>query len=245
MKNSSIASTDAIFAAAPVALPRSYRMSAKGARGEIYLYGDVGDEWFGGVTAKQFADDLKALGAVSDIDLRINSYGGNVFDGLSIYRLLVEHKARIVVHVDGVAASIASIIAMAGDEIRIAEAGQMMIHNAWGIGIGEASDLRRMADLLDTTTASLRDVYVARTGMDADEVSRLMDAETWFPASEAVEKGFATTVAENLRIAAKFDPSKHRFRNAPTAVVGTPNADAMRDRIARMKVKMQRQRRAV
>ena len=98
-----------------------YRISAKGAdRAEILIYEDVGEGWFGGVSAKQFADDLKALGAVSTIDVRINSYGGDVFEGFAMYRQLVEHKARIVVHVDGVAASIASVIAMAGNEIEIA-----------------------------------------------------------------------------------------------------------------------------
>ena len=101
-----------------------------GDEAEILIYEDVGEGWFGGVTAKQFADELKALGSVKTINLRLNSAGGDVFDGLAIYRRLVDHPAKIVSHIDGLAASIASVIAMAGDEIRISESGFLMIHNA-------------------------------------------------------------------------------------------------------------------
>src|SRR6478609_6695251 len=114
-----------------------YSIKAKGTTaGEIYIYEDVGDSWFGGVTAKQFAADLKELGPVQTLDVRINSGGGDVFDGLAIYRQLVDHPAKVVSHIDGFAASIASIIAMAGDEIRISEAGFVMIHDAWGVAVG-------------------------------------------------------------------------------------------------------------
>jgi ATP-dependent protease ClpP protease subunit len=110
-----------------------------GVIGEIYLY-----DWFGdGVTAKQFADDLKALGNVKTIDLRINSEGGSVFDGKAMYSLLNEHKAKIIVHIDGLAASAASFVAMAGDEIEIAEGGFVMIHNAYMVAMGDARELRR------------------------------------------------------------------------------------------------------
>jgi ATP-dependent Clp protease protease subunit len=110
-----------------------YRMVARGTdRAEIYLYGTVGADWFGeGVTAKQFAADLKGLGKVKTIDLRINSDGGSVFEGKTIYSLLAEHPAKVITRIDGLAASIASLIAMAGDEIHIAEGGFVMIHNAW------------------------------------------------------------------------------------------------------------------
>lgn len=222
-----------------------YSMKAKGkSEAEIILYGDVGDSWFGGVTAKQFADDLKAVGKVDTINLRINSAGGDVFDGLTIYRLLVDHPARVVTHIDGLAASIASVIAMAGNEIRISESGFLMIHNAWGISIGQADDMRTMADLLDKTTGSIRDVYVARTGNEAAPVEKWMDEETWFTAAEAVENGFADSVSESLRIAARVDPAKHRFRHPPKAIAGTPNLDAARQRIARMKTQLARRRAA-
>lgn len=233
-------STDMILASAPGLIPAAYRFNAKADEAEIYIYGDIGDSWFGGVTAKQFADDLKAAGSVSKISLRINSFGGDVFQGLTMYRLLVEHKAKVTVHIDGMAASIASIIAMAGDEIMIAEAAQLMIHEAWALAMGNAADLRQMADLLETTSASLRDVYVARTGIGAEEVAKMMSDETWMTATVAVERGFADKVAENLRVAAKYDPAKHKFKNAPAALAGTPNVDAARARIAQMKARIQR-----
>lgn len=197
-----------------------YRISAKGAdRAEILIYEDVGEGWFGGVSAKQFADDLKALGAVSTIDVRINSYGGDVFDGFAMYRQLVEHKARIVVHVDGVAASIASVIAMAGDEIEIAAPGFVMVHDAWGLGVGNAAELRSVADRLETISGAIADVYVARTGKPAATVRGWMTAETWFTADEAVAAGLATKVAENAtRLAAAFNPAMHRFARMPSAL---------------------------
>lgn len=198
-----------------------YSIKARADAAEIYIYEDVGEGWFGGVSAKQFADDLKALGSVSQIDVRLNSYGGEVFDGLAIYNQLKEHPARIVSHVDGVAASIASVIAMAGDEIRIAEAGFLMIHNASGLAIGDARTMRQMADVLDTVTGSIADVYVARTGVAQGEVRDLMDAETWFTGQEAVDKGFATELVENMRVAAHVEISaRHKFSKIPLALTG-------------------------
>jgi ATP-dependent protease ClpP protease subunit len=218
-----------------------YSMQAKGnAEAEIYIYGDVGDDWFGGVTAKQFADDLKALGKVDRISLRINSAGGDVFQGLTIYRLLVDHPATVVAHIDGMAASIASVIAMAATEINIAESAFLMIHNAWGFAIGNADDMRTMASLLDKTTGSIRDVYVARTGKSSDQVKKWMDAETWFTAQDAVDNGFATAISANMKLAARVDLSKHRFQKLPDAMAATPNADSMRERLARMKAKYDR-----
>lgn len=229
-----------------------YSIKAKGTTaGEIYIYEDVGEGWFGGVTAKQFATDLKALGPVQTLDVRINSGGGDVFDGLAIYRQLVDHPARVVSHIDGFAASIASVIAMAGDEIRISEAGFVMIHDAWGLAVGSAADMRQMADLLDTTSGSITDVYVARTRAQRPDVRQWMEAETWFTGAEAVEHGFADSVEENLKVAAKFDPAKHKFRHAPAALAPTPvvsavspiarpNFETASETVARMKARFGR-----
>jgi ATP-dependent protease ClpP protease subunit len=198
--------------------PAGYRMAKNGKRGEIYLYGVIGASWFGdGITAKQFSDDLKALKGVDGIDLRINSEGGDVFDGKAMYTLLRDHGAEITVHIDGLAASAASYIAMAGDDIRISEAGFMMVHNAWGGAVGNAEELRRLASLLDTIDGTIRDVYAARTGLPAETVAELMAAETWMTAAEAKEKGFADTVVENLKIAA-FVRDDFRYRNTPAAL---------------------------
>lgn len=176
---------------------------AKGAkRAEIMLYGDVGEGWFGGISAANFAKELRGLGDLDEIDMRINSIGGDVFDGTAIYRLLVDHKAKVTTHIDGTAASIASIIAMAGDEILIGESASMMIHEAWGIAAGNAADLRGLADRMQRETENMADIYAARSGKKAGHWLELMAAETWFYGDEAVKAGLATEVVENLRIAA-------------------------------------------
>lgn len=198
-----------------------YRMAKRSdAKAEIYLYGVIGGDWFGdGVTAKQFADDLKALGNVSQIDLRINSEGGNVFDGKTMYSLLVDHKANVTVHIDGLAASAASFIAMAGNEIRIAEGAFVMVHNAWGVCVGSDDDMRRYADLLGTVSGTIADVYVSRTKNTMDKVKKWMRDETWFTAKEAVAAGFADKMVDNLKVAASIkltDPD--RYKHLPAAL---------------------------
>lgn len=225
-----------------------FSVKARGkAEADILIYEDVGESWFGGVSAKQFAADIKGLGAVETINVRLNSYGGDVFDGLAIYRQLVEHPARVVAHVDGIAASIASIIAMAGNEIRIAEAGFLMIHDAWGVAIGNAADMREVADRLETVTGSLTDVYVARTKQDRGAIRDWMQAETWFTAAEAVEHGFADSMVENMRAAARLDPARHKFRNPPAALAAPaspvrPAYEAAAAKIARLAAQRANQR---
>lgn len=186
---------------------------------EILIYEDVGAGWFGGVSAKQFADDLKALGNVDRIDVRINSYGGDVFDGYAIYQRLVQHDAKVTTYVDGVAASIASVIAMAGDEINIAEGGWIMIHDAWGMGVGNAASLRDLADRLDAVTAQLAKVYVDRSGQSMDQVRAWMAEEKWFDSASAIDARLATSMSENLRMAARVGaPERYGFRHAPESL---------------------------
>lgn len=216
-----------------IEITRGYRMVNRSAdRGEIYLYGVVGTDFFGdGVTAKMFADDLKKMGNVKTIDLRINSEGGDVFAGKSMYTLLAEHPAKVVVHIDGLAASAASFIAMAGDEINIAEGAFVMIHDAYGVSFGRAEDMRSYADLLDTVNGTIRDVYSARTKQPDDKIKKWMKDETWFTGKEAVTNGFADKVVENLRVAASVrDPSK--FKNLPSALL--PRRAAAMAEIARL-----------
>lgn len=202
-----------------------YSMKARGAEADVFIYEDVGAGWFGGVSAKQFAADLKALGAVDTIHVRINSYGGEVFDGVAIYQQLVEHPAKVIVHIDGVAASIASVIAMAGDEIQISQAGFMMIHEASGGLCGFADEHRKMANLLDTITATILDVYVQRTGQEADAIREWMKEEKWFTAQEAVELLMADSIVENLRVAAHADPRRHGFKHLPPSLVNSAVQD--------------------
>src|ERR1019366_1254050 len=153
------------------------------------------------------------------IDLRINSPGGNVFEGLTIYNLLASHPAKVAVHIDGLAASIASVIAMAGNTIEIADNGMLMIHNAWGVGIGQASDLRKTASVLDSVTGNIAGIYAKRASApDLGEIQDLMDAETWMTASEAKDCGLVDCIVDNMAIAAcAFDPKRFKFKNTPKA----------------------------
>jgi ATP-dependent protease ClpP protease subunit len=218
MKNLNIPPRIAMAVTPLVKAPAGYRMRARGEKGEIYLYGLIGQDWFGdGVTARQFAKDLKELGAVNAIDLRINSEGGSVFEGQTMYSLLVEHKAKVTAYVDGLAASAASFIAMAAEEIKIASGGFMMIHNAHSRMAGTADDFRREADLLDTVNGTIRQKYVDRTGADEAKVKKWMDDETWFNGQEAVDAGFADTVMPNLKVAACVN-NPAAYKNLPAAL---------------------------
>lgn len=202
---------------------------------EMYLYADIGDSgWGSGISARQVIDELKALGKIDALNVRINSIGGDVFDGNAIYNALSRHPARIIVDIDGMAASIASVIAMAGDEIRIAKNAMMMIHDPWAMAAGSADDLRKRADLLDQAKTGLVSAYADRTKADAGKISEMMSDETWFTAAEAVEFGLADTVTEELRMAAKFDPA--RFKRAPKNLLTeqAPPANIYRAKIAEL-----------
>lgn len=195
--------------------------------GEITIYGYISeyDWWEEDVTPQQFNEDLASLGDVDELAIRINSGGGSVTAGVAIHSMLKRHKAKVTVYIDGWAASIASIIAMAGDRIVMGKGSMMMIHNPSSGAWGEAKDLRKQADVLDQVRESLLDVYESRTGKSRDEITDLLDAETWFTASQAVENGFADEVEESLPVVASmrngqaffngvgFDFSK--FKNAP------------------------------
>lgn len=226
-------------AAAGEPADRKYRVLAKGkSEAEIYLYGEVGDELFGGVSSARFAEDLVALGNVDKIDLRIDSVGGDVWQGMAIYRLLADHPARVVAHVDGIAASISSAIAMAASEITIGEASMMMIHEPWARATGGEEKMLKTAALLRKMTGTIRDVYVARTGNSATDVKAWMAAETWFSADEAVVHGFADAISGNIRLAAAaVDPKRFPYMNTPAALIAKPNLAALRDRVAKMKAK--------
>ena len=179
-------------------------------KGELYLYGEISDtSWFGDeVTPAQFQKDLAKLGDIKDLDVFINSPGGDVFAGITIYNILKRHNANITVHVDGIAASSASIVAMAGDKIIMPKAATMMIHNAWSIGWGNKAKMRALADELERLDGQLADIYSARTGKDAKMVGTWMDAERWMSGDEAFADGFADEIEENKQIAACTDAEK-------------------------------------
>jgi ATP-dependent protease ClpP protease subunit len=189
---------------------------------EIRIYDSIG--WWG-VTASDFAAELDKVDA-SEIVLRINSSGGDVFDGFAIFNLLRDHPATVRTIVDGFAASIASIIALAGDTVEIHEAAVVMIHDPWGVGIGNAEELRQLADVLDKTIASpMAKIYAAKMDLETQEVRDLMASETWYTGEEAVEAGFADTLLTTSEPPeANADARSARdlsgFRNPPASLTG-------------------------
>jgi ATP-dependent Clp protease protease subunit len=181
--------------------------------GEVFLYDDIGGGFFGGIGAKDVVAQVNALGKIDTLNVRINSAGGDVFEGLTIYNFLNKHPARVTVDIDGLAASIASIIAMCGEEIHMAENAMMMIHDPFTMMAGTAEDFRKQADMMDQVKGNMVGIYQARTKTEHAKIAAMMSEETWLKASEAVQFGFADAVTENLQIAAKFDPT--RFKNTP------------------------------
>jgi ATP-dependent protease ClpP protease subunit len=209
--------------------------NARADGGEIYLYGMIGSGgWFSDgseISAAQFQKDLKALGPIKTLDVGINSEGGDVFDGKTIYTLLQQHPAKVTVHVDGLAASAASFIAMAGDVIEIAESAFMMIHQASAIARGCASDLRKTADLLDAVDGTMADVYAARSKCPAADVKQMMADETWMDGKTAVARGFADSLVPNMAVAAAVRDAT-KFRHLPAAL--RPNRAAAAAAMSKM-----------
>jgi len=181
------------------------QVRASGAkRAEVLIHEAIGENWFGnGLTSKKFAADLQALGDVDEILVRINSPGGAVFDAISIYNTLKAHGANIEVLVEGLAASSASFIAMAGSTIRIGKGAMFMVHNPWTAAVGDADDMRDVADMLDKVGESLVDIYQARTKLPRAEIRKIMDAETWLTADESIKQGFADELAGDDAAAAR------------------------------------------
>jgi ATP-dependent Clp endopeptidase proteolytic subunit ClpP len=171
---------------------------------EIWIYADIGESWWDEtVSAKSLVKELAALEA-DQITVRINSYGGSVSDGIAIYNALRRHKASVTVCVDGIAASIASLIAMAGDRVEIAENAQMMLHAPWGVVMGNAAELRDRADMLDKWAESMAASYARKTGKTEDQVMAwLQDGKDhWFTAAECVAEGLADEAVAAMPIAA-------------------------------------------
>lgn len=201
-----------------------YQLRNEGSTAELLLYGSIGEDWFGdGISAKQVLKDIAEV-AGKPLDVRINSGGGDAFEGVAVFNALDRREGGTTVYVDALAASAASVIAMAGDSIYMAPGSQMMVHNPWTFAYGEASELRRLAEVLDGVRDSLVDIYQLRTARPKDDIQALMDAETWMTADQAVSEGFATEIDEDApRIAAAAIP-KGRYRNAPELPVSDRDA---------------------
>lgn len=198
---------------------------------DVLIYDYIG---WGGVTAADFAKELQAIKAKT-INVRVNSPGGDVFDGLAIYNSLKAHGAQVHVRVDGVAASIASIIAMAGQSITMGESAFFMVHHPWAFAIGNAADMREMAATLDKIGESLASIYASRTKATKEQVLAWMDAETWFNAEEAKAAGLADAVQgsdhEAAQARARFDFSSYAkvpaALAAPVPSTTEPDADSL------------------
>lgn len=165
--------------------------------GELWIYDIIGEDWWtgGGVTAQKVIDALAQLKGVATLNVFINSPGGDTFEGKTILTNLQRFEGEVVVHVDGVAASAASFIAMAGDRIVMAPHANMMIHEASSIAFGRAEDMRAKAELLDLQNSDMAAIYAARTKRPAPEMLEMMSAETWMSAQQAVDNGFADEIA--------------------------------------------------
>ncbi len=207
----------------------------------LRLYDPI-DSWGGvwGVSAKEFAASLDALGEVTEIRLHINSPGGEVFEGVAIANLLRQHPACVVAVVDGLAASAASFIACAADETVMSPNTQLMIHDAWGLCVGNAADMRELADLLDRLSENVASIYHEKAGETVQFWREAMLAETWYSADEAVTAGLADSVQGD---ASKDDPAafdlsvfKYQGREqapAPTTAVVTETPELVKDEAQR------------
>lgn len=198
---------------------RRFDVQAAADVAEIDLYDEIG---YWGVTAAAFRKTLNSIKSPS-ISLRINSPGGDVFDGIAMFNDLLDHPADVTVQITGLAASAASVIAMAGDRVEIAPNAFIMIHNAWALAIGDRNDMAQMGDILGQIDGALAETYAARTGEPVDDMAALMDAETWMKGEAAVDEGFAdATTGDAVAASAHFDLSI--FHKTPAELRTAPSA---------------------
>ena len=165
---------------------------------DLYIYGDITSyKWDESDTsAWGFKQELEELGDIAELNVHINSYGGETFQGLAIYNLLKQNKAQVNVYVDGIAASSASIIAMAGDKVYMPKTALMMIHNCWLLTIGNAKELRKTADDMDKIAVAYKEAYLSKVNITEEKLDKLLDEETYLTADECIEMGFADEIVE-------------------------------------------------
>lgn len=193
------------------------------AEASISIYDSIGENWEGtGITSKRISAALRSIGA-KDVVVNINSPGGDFFEGMAIYNLLREHQGKVTVRVLGVAASVASVIAMAGDEILIGDGAFFMIHNAWAVAVGNRHDMLDSAKLLEPFDAAMAALYAHQTGMSTAEAATMMDKETWIGAQQAVDDGFATGLLPSSEITKSTQAST---KTKPLALIEASMAKA-------------------
>lgn len=207
------------------------RARAPAKTADIFIFGDIGESWWSDetVTARQFVQDLEKLADAETLNIRINSFGGAVADGIAIYNALRRHPAAKSVTVEGVAVSIASLIAMAGDTLDMPANSLMMIHAPWGEAVGNAADLRATADVLDRHAAAMASSYARKTGLPESEMLGLLTdgRDHWYTAVEAKAAGFADTVSQEIPISAaipaRFRASYPRHSSLPAGAASMPS----------------------
>lgn len=191
-----------------------YRMEVRNDISDIYIYDEI--SWYA-ISADQFVKDLGDIKSKT-IRVHLNTPGGNVFDGVAIYNALKQHEATIETYIDGLAASIGSMIALAGDTVRMADNGFFMIHEPWILAIGDSEELRKTADVLDKISGTLVKTYVKKSGKDEDQIKEWLAAETWFTAEEAKDAGFIDEIiVEEPEAKAEYDLGV--FANVPAALL--------------------------
>jgi len=174
---------------------------------DVYIFDEIGTFR---LTAQSFIQEIKSY-KDTPMSLHINCVGGDVFEGMAIYNVLKKRTARTTVYIEGIAASMGSVIALAGDEVVMAENSLFMIHNAWGGAMGEATEIRKTAALLDKISGEIADIYTKKTNLPYNRVKEMMDEETWLSADEAFNLGFIDSISDAIKVAAKYDVSK--FKN--------------------------------
>ncbi len=199
-----------------------YKIRAQADSAEISIFGDIGTSWWGeSVSLIDFKKDFDAVKDRESIKLMINSPGGDVFDGMGIYNLISGVRQKVTVEVLGMAASIASIIALSGKELVMGEGSYFMIHQPWSFSIGTAESLRKDANLLDKIEDQLVSIYAQNTDMPEAEIVAAMAEETWYTAGEAVDAGYAVGVADYGQMAASYDLSRYKYAHVPSEIPGT------------------------
>ncbi len=174
---------------------------------DVYIFDEIGAF---GMNAQSFIDEIKGF-KNTPLNLHINCVGGDVFEGMAIYNVLKKRTAETTVYIEGIAASMGSVVALAADKVVMAENSLFMIHNAWGGAMGEAKELKKTANLLEKISNEIADIYIKKTNLPYDKVKEMMDEETWLNADEAFELGFVDSISDAIKVAAKYDVSK--FKN--------------------------------
>lgn len=188
----------------------SIQGKATDAVAEVYIFDEIGAY---GITAQDFISEMKEY-KDTPVNLRINCIGGDVFDGMAMYNIIKKREAKTTAYIEGIAASMGSVIALAADEVVMAENSLFMIHNAWGGAMGEAEDMRKTASILEKISGEIANIYERKTRLSLNRIIEMMDKETWLNAAEAYELGFIDLISDSIKVAAKYDVSK--FKNITT-----------------------------